>query len=336
MIKYAVTFLATTIVLMLFLLSRLSDFDFGDARQRIISFEHHQNVLEGTLLLPPGKTSPPFVLLIHGDGPQDRWSEEGYIPLVNHLLSRGIAVFSWDKPGVGKSSGNWLAQTMSDRAEEAAFALQKLREQPELQNSRGGYLGFSQAGWVVPRASQEAPVDFLILVGAAINWRNQGIYYTGQRLKAEGHTGAAIVQAKRREAEAFDRQFTAEAAALPCRSRCTRQDFERRNSRADATRDITALHTPVLILMGGDDRNVDPDETIAVWSSMLPADTHRCIRRIEGATHGLLRSAWFDYQQAAQWPWWKQGLFVLSGKHAWSPGALNILSSWIVNQACGE
>ncbi|MCS5992147.1 hypothetical protein LNP02_28885 [Klebsiella variicola subsp. variicola] len=89
----------------------------------------------------------------HGDRPQDRWSEGGYILLVNFLISQGIAVFSGDKPGVGQSTGNWLAQTMSDRSEEAVIALQKLREQPELKNSRGGYLGFSQAGWVVPLAS---------------------------------------------------------------------------------------------------------------------------------------------------------------------------------------
>lgn len=75
---------------------------------------------------------PVAIHLVHGDGPQDRWSEGGYIPLVKFLVSQGIAVFSWDKPGVGNSTGNWLAQTMSDRAEEAVLALKKLREQPEL------------------------------------------------------------------------------------------------------------------------------------------------------------------------------------------------------------
>ncbi|MEX0560820.1 alpha/beta hydrolase family protein [Raoultella terrigena] len=337
MLKYVVSFLIVIIALVMFFLSRLSEFDISDSgQQRIISFKHHQDLLEGSLIMPPGKMSPPVVLLIHGDGPQDRWSEGGYIPLVNFLISQGIAVFSWDKPGVGQSTGNWLAQTMSDRSEEAVLALQKLREQPELKNSRGGYLGFSQAGWVVPPASQPAAADFAVLIGAAINWRNQGIYYTGQRLKAEGHSVTDVLAAKKHEAVLFDRQFTEEAASLPCNTQCTRQDFERRNSRADATKYISVMRTPVLILMGKDDRNVDPDDTVAVWTKALPLDTPRCIMQLPGATHGLLRSEWFDYQLASQWPLWKQGLFLLSGKYSYSPGALNTVSSWILSQKCGQ
>ncbi|MDP9705158.1 MULTISPECIES: alpha/beta hydrolase family protein [Rahnella] len=335
MIKYIVSFSIMIVVLIIFLLSRLYDFDLsGYGQQRSISFKHNNDVLVGTLIMPPGKVSPPFVLLVHGDGPQDRWSEGGYIPLVKFLVSQGIAVFSWDKPGVDKSTGNWLAQTMSDRAEEAVLALKKLREQPELKKSRGGYLGFSQAGWVVPQASQLTTTEFVVLIGAAINWRNQGIYYTGQRLKVEGRSLNDIQDAKKHEAVAFDRQFTEEAAVLPCHSQCTRQDFERRNSLADATKDISGTHTPVLILMGQDDRNVDADETATVWAKALPAGTPRCIRQLPGATHGLLRSEWFDYQLASQWPLWKQGLFLLSGRYSYSPGALRTVSSWILNQNC--
>lgn len=108
MVKYLVSFLAMILVIMVFFLNRLSNFDLlGYAQHCIISFKYQQNILEGTLILPLNKVSPPFVLLIHGDGSQDRWSKSGYIPLVKFLVSKGIAVFSWDKPGVGKSTGNW-------------------------------------------------------------------------------------------------------------------------------------------------------------------------------------------------------------------------------------
>ncbi|WP_447877297.1 alpha/beta hydrolase family protein [Serratia fonticola] len=166
--------------LVVFSLIRLSEFELSDdAHQRTINFEHHQDILEGTLILPPGKISPPLVVLVHGDGAQDRWSEGGYIPLVKFLVAQGIAVYSWDKPGVGASSGNWLAQTLSDRADEAASALRKLKQEPEFKHSDIGFLGFSQAGWVVPKASQQVKTDFVILVGAAINWRAQGIFIRG-------------------------------------------------------------------------------------------------------------------------------------------------------------
>ncbi|WP_422527828.1 hypothetical protein [Serratia fonticola] len=96
------------------------------------------------------------------------------------------------------------------------------------------------------------------------------------------------------------------------------------------------MQTPVMILMGADDRNVDPHETIAVWSEELPAKTPRCIRRGADATHGLLRSEWFDYQLSSQWPWWKQGGFLLAGQQAYSPGSLSAISAWILNQQCHE
>ena len=96
------------------------------------------------------------------------------------------------------------------------------------------------------------------------------------------------------------------------------------------------MQIPVLILMGMDDRNVDPDETVTVWEKSLPSITNRCIRQLPGATHGLLRSTWFDYQLSSQWPLWKQGLFLLSGKYAYSLGALNTVSTWIMHQKCED
>ncbi|MFQ6243681.1 alpha/beta hydrolase family protein [Yersinia enterocolitica] len=337
MMKYLISSFVFAIILCLFFFIRLSDFDLsGYGKQRNIAFQHNKDVLQGTLILPADTLNPPVVLIVHGDGAQDRWSEDGYIPMVKFLVARGIAVFSWDKPGVGASSGNWLEQTMTDRAEEAALALQKLKQEPELEKSRAGYLGFSQAGWVVPHVSQLAASEFVVLIGAAINWRSQGVYYTGQRLKLEGRSTVDIQNAKELEAEAFDRQFTEETASRPCLSHCTRQDFERRNSLADSTKDISEMHTPVLIMMGENDRNVETNETLAVWAKTLPANTPHCLRLIPSATHGLLRSKWFDYQLPSQFPLWKQGAFLLLGEYAYSPGSLNAISLWILNQKCSQ
>lgn len=75
-------------------------------------------------------------------------------------------------------------------------------------------------------------------------------------------------------------------------------------------KDILGTHTSILILMGKDDRNVDADETAAIWAKALPADTPRCIRKLPGTTHGLSRSEWFDYQLSSQWPFWKLRIFT--------------------------
>ena len=306
----------------------------GVGAHKSISFQHGTDVLSGTLIMPSGVASPPFVILVHGDGPQDRWSNDGYVPLVRYLVSKGIAVFSWDKPGVGLSTGNWFAQTMQDRANESAAAMQRLRAVPELKLSEGGFLGFSQAGWVVPEASRLVNADFVALVGAAINWRNQSLYYTGERLTLAGSSTEVIAKAQAQDALEFDQQFSIEMAKQPCASVCDRSDFERRNSLSDAQKSISQMLSPTLLVMGAQDRNVDHNETVEVWRREFPKDVASCIKQIPYATHGLLRSELFDYQLTSQWPTWKQIAFVILGRYAYSPSALESIAVWIKEQSC--
>jgi len=92
--------------------------------------------------------------------------------------------------------------------------------------------------------------------------------------------------------------------------------------------------TPVLLLMGEVDRNVDPDESVEQWKASLPTKTPQCLRQVSGATHGLLRSALFDYQLTSQWPWWKQGAFLMLGQKAYATGVLPGVADWIRQQRC--
>ncbi|EKY3246045.1 alpha/beta hydrolase family protein [Cronobacter dublinensis] len=319
----------------LWVMSRLAIFDAQSLPQaHTVTFIHNGNPLQGTLTLPDSVQHPPVALLVHGDGAQDRWSQGGYLPLVNTLLANGIAVFSWDKPGVGESGGNWLAQTMRDRSDEAVQAMTTLRKIPALSHSRFGFLGFSQAGWVVPKAAALAHADFAVIVGGAINWRDQGSYFLETRLALSGHTPSEIAQAIQNDRLDFARRYTAPTVSRPCAGRCTRDDFERRNALADARADITQMKIPVMVLMGANDRNVRPGETLTVWAATLPPATPRCLRMMDGATHGLLKSRWYDYQLPSQWPWWAQALFLLSGEHAYAPGAPEAIATWIHTQQC--
>ncbi|WP_260081260.1 alpha/beta hydrolase family protein [Phaeobacter inhibens] len=121
--------------------------------------------------------------MVHGDGPQDRVSGGGYAPLINVFLDQGIAVASWDKPGVGASGGNWLHQSMADRASETSAALSLLNQR--FDDMALGAVGFSQAGWVLPQLTRR-DADFLVLVGPAVSWQDQGDYYTRVRLAQDG------------------------------------------------------------------------------------------------------------------------------------------------------
>ena len=310
-------------------------FDLSNNALQLVRFNANSASLEGTLVLPNNDDHAPVVLLVHGDGAQDRYAHQGYLPLIHALLKQGVAVFSWDKPGVNQSQGNWLSQTMAERTYELEQAIKQVHSVPELQGRRVGVLGFSQAGWVVPQLSADADIDFIILVGAAINWRQQSLYYTRQRLLAEGGQEAQIDSQVKAAAADFDVQFSEAKATQPCAaSPCSRADFERRNAMADARQAIAQLRIPTLVLSGMEDLNVDPTYTQETWQTLLPEATARCLKPVANASHGLLRANLFNYQLPSQWPAWKQALYFALGDFAYSPGVIRTLVSWIKAQEC--
>ena len=310
----------------------LMDFDLSEHRLSVHRFEVAGIRLEGTLALPDQSTQPPIVVLVHGDGPQDRWSDDAYLPLVNALLDGGIGVFSWDKPGIGSSTGSWLQQSMHDRALEAAAALEYLRSVPELSLGAIGYLGFSQAGWVLPEASQASAPAFGILVGAAVNWRRQGAYYTRRRLQLSGLDEPQVAEQVRVEFARNDDIFGNSDRPSPSRPldmSPERFRFVQRNHHADATEALALLEKPLLAVWGKDDLNVDPTENPRIYTETLPPDKGHQVLVLDGATHGLLRSGWFNYQLAEEWPWAARGLFVFLGRSAFVPEAIPLLTRWI-------
>lgn len=132
----------------------------------VIEFEHEGNHLSGSLIVPKNKSeSFPVVVFVHGDGamPYDAFSY--YRPLWNQLAEQGIASFSWDKPGVGNSQGNWQEQDMDDRADETIAVIEMLKKRSEVMADKIGLIGYSQAGWVLPLVASKSDFpDFMILV----------------------------------------------------------------------------------------------------------------------------------------------------------------------------
>lgn len=74
-------------------------------------FESNGNQLTATLALPPNDKAVGMAVFISGDGPIDADNQDiGYWPIWEAFADAGWASLSWDKPGVGGSSGNWLDQ----------------------------------------------------------------------------------------------------------------------------------------------------------------------------------------------------------------------------------
>lgn len=307
---------------------RLADHDLDRRTSEPFTFDAGGSAVVGSLWLPNGQPKA-AVVLVHGDGPQDRTGGEGYPPLVNALLDQGIAVASWDKPGVGASEGDWLDQSMADRTAETRAALAVLRDR--LGGIGVGALGFSQAGWVLPSLAP-GEADFLVLIGPAVSWRAQGDYYTRVRLRRAGATEAEITEALAREAEADAVAFGPAAGLkdVPDGMTPARWRFVRTNRDADATEALARSTLPILAIWGADDLNVDAEADAATYRALV-GDIHSAteIRVVRDASHALLKSGPYNWQLAEEWPWQVRARFVLEGQHAFAPGTLFDMATWI-------
>ncbi|WP_067215669.1 alpha/beta hydrolase family protein [Marinomonas gallaica] len=315
------------------LFSGLNDFDVSDDAVLNLSFTSHQNVLAGSLILPKHTRTPPIAIIVHGDGAQTRFSDASYLPMVNRLLKQGIGVFSWDKPGVGESTGDWLQQSMQDRSDEVIAAYNKIHSLPALKGSPIGFIGFSQAGWVLPIVTNEMTPAFTVIVGGAVNWRHQGAYFTKRQLEAQG--GLSSEQVVYQVADNLT-QNDATFASSDTLDPSLRPDmdpkrfaFVARNYNSDATPYLGTMQGPVLALWGANDQNVDPAYNHAIYQQMLQPNKKQSAIILPQATHGLLNATRFDYQLPSEWPLWSQGLFILMGHHAYAPNALDTIGAWI-------
>ncbi|MFG3322451.1 alpha/beta hydrolase family protein [Streptomyces sp. NPDC048171] len=120
---------------------------------RDVEFRNGPVGLAGSLSVPRRTPARAGVVLVGGSGPTDRHNGTFFAPLRRHLLNAGIAVLSYDKRGVGGSSGDWRAATLSDLAADARAALDFLRSQPGVRSETAGLFGHSEGGWVVLRAA---------------------------------------------------------------------------------------------------------------------------------------------------------------------------------------
>lgn len=309
----------------------MSDFDLSEQTQRLVSFEVEGAVLSGTLVTPNNVTAPPIAIIIHGDGAQDRFSNSGYLPLINTLVDAGIGVFSWDKAGVGDSTGNWLHQTMDDRADEAIAAANAIATLDDVDPNRIGFLGFSQAGWVLPRVANRTTPAFTIIVGGAVSWRDQGTYYSRIEMVSQGITSDLI------ESRLLDRTLNYDAVFASASDPSLEPEMDPDRLRfvagaywEDSTDLIAGMKGPILAVWGADDLNVDAKADSATYrQQLIPLTDARQVLVIPDATHGLLRANLFNYQLVDDWPWYHQYLFIGMGRAAYAENAIAQIADWI-------
>jgi uncharacterized protein len=261
--------------------------------------------LAGSLWLPRG--TPTATVYMHpGSGPSDRDNDVYFPPIREHLLASGFAVSSFDKRGVGGSSGRWEDAAIDEQAGDALAAVDALLEAvgPPV-----GLYGHSQGGWVaVEAAGRGGPASFVIAssgpgVTPAAQERYSALMYLRRKGLAEDvveeamrdfdllvgmmRDRVAFAEARRRieedglhaAYEELDLPFVPENSDVWDLA-CALNDYDPRSV-------LERIEIPVLAVFGADDEIVPVEESIAVYRSAVSPDL-LTVAIIEGGGHRLV------------------------------------------------
>ncbi|WP_217428125.1 alpha/beta hydrolase family protein [Microlunatus speluncae] len=283
--------------------------------QREVSIPVGAGQLSGVLITPRDGRPRGLVVMVHGDAAVEATMDGLYGPWFEGAADSGWATLSWSKPGVGGSDGDWLRQSMADRAAEVSAVLDWARSRPELPTGRVVLWGASQAGWVLPKVvAARSDLDGVVAVGTAINWLRQGRYHLEAGLADDdagpAERAAAITDSERTvallERGASHEEYRA-ATADPDPMPPARWGFVGRNFRSDATADLSAAAKrgiPWSLMIGDHDRNVDVAETERVYRTILGSQV---TPRRFAAAHSMARpvmedSAPVGFATGVVWP----------------------------------
>jgi uncharacterized protein len=251
------------------------------ARLRLRQREVRIGVDAATLTIPPGQGPFPAVVMVHGSGERTR---DEFDVFTSYFALNGVAVVADDKRGVGESEGRYPgdAATSSaidvlarDTQAEVRFAATL----PQIDASRIGLFGDSQAGWIVPlAASRESAVHWAILnsgptvtVGESDFW---GRLAGESESPPSGTRAAMLAQVEQEGPSGFD--------PLPY---------------------LRSLSIPILWMYGSDDRNIPTElclERIASvkagheYSTVVLPTTHTPLVLPSGLLSSLSQSPGFD------------------------------------------
>lgn len=272
------------------------------AREREVSLPGPAGRLAGTLTLPGEAFDPPYpvVVTLTGSGAHyrdgNRTPDDPYRPfrqIAAALASRGVAVLRMDDRGVGGSTGNAAAATGDDVADDVHAAVAWLRTRDEVDPERVALLGHSFGGGVAPIVAAEDPaIAAIALMGASAHSFREVMRYQHRYIIESDST--IPPEARQSELEARMRQQARNVAASTEQWRVWAQDL-------DPLPTLRRVRCPVLILQGGTDRAVPPEDAEVLARTLRDAgNPNVLVRTFEGLNHHFqvdsigARSGYYD------------------------------------------
>jgi pimeloyl-ACP methyl ester carboxylesterase len=315
-------------------------------REQEVQFMSGGNTLAGVLVLPAGPGPHPAVVFLNGSDGADRTGRGRWPSVWRHFARHGFASFSWDRPGVGGSTGDFEAQTFADRADEALAAVRYLQARSEIRADAVGLWGFSQGGIVAPLAgSRSRDVAFIIEVSGfqEAAWK-QDLYRVEAELRADGFAEADISEAVAfasrrmdllRHAGAFEELEEAQQRVwgrpwFEYVHYCDRKHFESgtRMVGFDPGPCWEQVCCPVLAIYGEKDTGCSAQEQVAVIRRGLQKSGNRdvTVKVFPRAGHLITVTQTGGRKEAAR-------RRAVAGQHAaepdFAPGYLETMSGWL-------
>ena len=243
------------------------------------------HTLAGTLTIPKGPGSFPAIVTITGSGLQDR---DETIPIVkgyrlyreiaDALGRRGIAVLRMDDRGFGESGGSAGNATGGDFAKDVEAGLAFLRTRPGIDPGRLGLIGHSEGGTIAPLvAAEDSSLKGIILLAGTgwtmrrvLTWQNQDLVDHQSGLSAAARDSIMT--------KVVPRGIDSLARVQP---------WIRYWVDYDPLTTARKVRTPVLILQGGTDHQVTPDQAPALESAFKAGGNRDVTMRVFPETNHL-------------------------------------------------
>jgi uncharacterized protein len=165
--------------------------------------------LAGNLTLPAGKGPFRAVIMITGSGAQNRNEElmghKPFLVIADYLSRNHIAVLRYDDRGVGGSEGNYAESTSADLATDAEAAFNFLKNNPQIDPEKIGFIGHSEGGLIAPMvASTNHDIGFIVsLAGPGVTGEKLIIRQSGDIRRASGEKESTIKESAETSEKAF-------------------------------------------------------------------------------------------------------------------------------------
>lgn len=270
-----------------------------------VSFRYLTVQIAGTVFAPRDKGPHPAVIFVQGSGPEGRWASKY---LADYVARHGMVALVYDKRGVGASGGDWKTSELGELADDARAGVDLLAHRGDVDPKRIGVYGHSQGAEISPAIAQgDAQVAWIIAADGPVGpqyhqdlFRVDNIlkaHFSGQQLDAAEKLYMEFVDVAR-DGKPHDklRADIKAAGDAPWLDYLGIPDdgdwvwaFYKKIGNYDNHFAWSRVKVPVLLIFGGDDKLVPPQESIEQTSFILKHGRNPdvTVKIFPGADHTL-------------------------------------------------